>query len=427
MFPGRRECGERLKNIRELVDVPIPLHETPAARLLALQVDRNVAHFRGEDPRVISQVIALRVAHRMLEIPMYNRISGQPFYGPKSYERVDTYEDAQRKQSGVIRAIHQVATELEADASNKMEFENAWMYVTRNRRGDTAYRIYLSPEVMHVAEIFRDLAMSVPRDLGFQMKTFDDQAGYAELARNDKIILYASDTSVDRLFQTVREVYARHQSAFSGRLFPPGGLPTEMSGVSVARQSKEKSQLGNKTGTEIVAQDLDERITERASALVRGRFEAYRDRLMEVSVNDEGRFLCATLVKLGEGNKWHTDRQWPGPEHAFSEEVRKQVGAAFGRAVYRSLAGALVQGSRRQSQTDIHRFFCEELRSVSLTSPQRNAFASAPSAGAMVMFGLREDEIVRNAIRMTGVGMAIHSGMVSGQGAGEAFRAFLAE
>lgn len=414
------------RNIRELVDAQIPLERTPAADLLAFQVERNIDEARRERPDALPQVHALMTAFRMLDIPMYNRLSGQPWFGPKPYERVDTFEDMARRRSEIMSGIMKAARALEEDPTNKMQFENAWMYVTRNKRGDTAYRVYLSPNAEDVGEIFLDIAKSVPRDLGFQMKTFDDQAGSTELARNDKIILYGSEQEIDRLFETVRQVYARHQSAFHGRITPPGGLPTEMIGVGVARQSDQDSQTGKKTGTEVIAETVDARILSRGSATVKRRYIALRQNLSEVSNRDEGRFLCASMTKIAEKNKWHSHKKWPSEQERFSEDIRKEVNDAYARAVFRQTARALA------TETSISMRACketmmEELKSVKLTPAQRMAFQNEETIGGMMMFGVDEKTLISKALQVTGLAMTLHEGISRGQTPGDAFRNFLKE
>lgn len=415
---------QRKRNIRELVDAPIPLERTPAADLIAFQVERNIEQAQRERPTAPLQVHALMTAERLLDVPMYNRLSGQPFFGPKPYERVDTFDAMKVRRHEVVSGIAHAHRVLQADPTNTIDHKNAWMALTRNDIGATAYRIYLSPDVGAVGDIFLDIAESVPRDLGFQMKTFDDRAGYAEIARVDKIIVYGSEEEIDRLFATVRYVYVRHANAFHERMFPPGGLPTEMPGVSVARQSQVAHGSEKKTGTQVLAEAMDTRMRDRGTTVAKQYFLQFRHKLHEVTRADEGRFLHGAMARMAAGVKWHAEKKWPSEAEQLPEDVRKGVSGAYARAMFRQTARALALGDR-VSLKECKGTMMEELQSVPLTSAQRYAFQSAPTIGDMVMFGADEKDLVKTSIQMTGIALALHSGLRTGESAGDAFRHLL--
>jgi hypothetical protein len=365
-------------NIREIIANQIPLESTPAADLLAFQVERNVEQFRREMPAASHQLIALTVASRMLDIDMYRRISNNPSAGPKEFEREEKLKDMERRRSAILSSIHTTAETLEADVKNNVHYSEGWMYLDRNIRGKTAYRIYLSVVPEDVGSIFLEIAKTIPSDVGFQMKTFNDRVHYAELARSDKVILYGSEGSIDKLIETVRIVHKKHQRSFAGRKAPPGGVPTEMAGVSVADESEEQNPVTGKkkTATQAIAKKIEIRIQEKSAAVVKRRFSKFKKDLAGAANSEEGKILLLSAQNFLENLKTKKASIWNDFGVSDNALESTTINQAFAASVCKELISVFIGEKQDVSKIDCWKDFLVRLKNAGISKELRDNFAS---------------------------------------------------
>ncbi len=410
------------KNIRELVNAKIPLEKTPAADVLAFQMERNFEQAKKENPRATLSFLASIVVSRLKDIGMYQRLSCQGMFGPKSFERLETYEDMKLRVPIIAANIKKAEDKIKADKTNIVQQQSGWFYVTRNKRGDTAYRIYLALNPENVGEIFWDIAKSVPRDLSFQMKT-TDLNNVIELVRNDKIILYASEESADRLFATVRAVQARHQSAFRGRIFPPGGNPTEMNGVSVAREPEEINRRKS-SGTQEMANKIDKRLSEHRGDYLKNQIKRYEKNPAEASNSLAGQSLYFSIEQITSSFRWYTGVRGSKDDQGFSDETRKRMNTAVAGVFYRTAIYSLT-GGVKVSPEEMYGLFLGEVKKISMTHDQRSAFLKAKTIGDMLLYHHNFKTLMEQSLHQAEMALVLSEEIKKGRSVNDSFRTLL--
>lgn len=401
--------------LERLVSNRIAMEKTPAVEILKFQIDRNLEDIKVKNPRSSHEKLAIILAYRFLDMPMYNRLSGQWFFGPKPFERKDNPHDIEPKLPDIVRGLAKAEKTLEGLPGGKLQFENAWMYFTRHAKGKTAYRIYLSPRPDAVGDVFRQLAEAIPENIGYQMKTFDSGLSSAEAARNDKIIVYISEEAADSVWSSVQAVCQRNPEAFRGRLIPPGGLPTGVDGVSVARQPESDKE----TATMEAAKALTGRVKERAMSRAIERCGRFRDNIHRISQVEEGRMLQAIVNKLTQGMHW-----WLG--ETPTDAISTQLTASYQNVMYGLIAMALIQGESVSLRACRDRFVTEAQR-LPLTPNQLRFLRKAASMDRLLLVGSTPTLLVPRAIETLGLGICFDEAIAKNTSPSVAFRELIAD
>ena len=425
--PQSFENEPKPMNIREILARQIPLESTPAADLLAFQIEKNFEQFRREMPTASHQLVAQTVASRMLGIRMYTRISNNMFGNLKSFERPEPVEEITPRCSAILKGIRSTADLLEADPTNKMTYENSWMYLTRNNRGETAYRIYLSPALEDIGPIFLDIAKTIPRDVGFQMKTFDDQSAPAALVRSDKIIVYGSEESIDSIMEAVRSAYKKHRQSFNGRKAPPGGMPTEMTGVSMAKESeKEGAATGRKlTGTQVMAEKFETRIQEKSAVVVKRRFSKFKKDLVGAANSEEGKMLLFSAQNFLEELKNKKASIWINFGLSADAPESTTVNQAFAAAVCKELISVLIGEKQGVSKIDCWKDFLSRLEKAGIPKKIYDNFSSSKLIKDEFDNMHHIEDTIAKVIQLTGFAMGLDENLTKGVPPDDAFRKFI--
>lgn len=392
---------------------PKRLSEMPVMRILKSQLDKNQEDIIENHPGLPQQIIALSLAQRFNSIDAYKRVTEQPGFGLKEHEFFDSPKEIEPLLSKLQIELRQAALDIRSTRSNaRIDFDNGWLYVIQGQRNETSHRIYLSPAVDSMAEIFHKLALAIPENVAYQMKTIDIASGATgkfgstrswDLARIDKIVLYASEDSLSDLLNAVNKVHTDNRAAFTGRPAPGGGSIAPLSGVSIGLQPQKHADQ-EITGSMTIAQRLEE-------TLAKATEQRFLDE-MKGHPNTESAFrttaaeyLWAALTKEGDRLYWS----------AFSTEEAKELSQCYMQAIWYEAIKSSLNGQPKLPSSIEDTFFQYLKRTnLKLSPEQQSRLRGEPRLrDASAPDGLTS-KIYRRAILTAGMALAFNAQLANG-------------
>jgi len=414
------------EEIRRQLESGVALDKLPAIKILGLQIDKNYQDIYKKVAKVAQEMrplnnldIAYSLAVRFLKPSLYQRISEQPF-GLKDFERFDNPNDLASLMPQILEELGQARRTI-AQKRPEVKFSeyDGWLYLKQGHKGETAYRIYLSPKPIAIGRVFSDLAMEIPGNIGYQMKTFDHPSRQ-EATRIDKIIVYCSEDNFDAILGAVGRVYERHRDDFQGRLGPGGGAVELSEGVSVAKQPTQKPGQQEVTGTQEVEKRIKEKLDEKLPIVTRKAFKQYKS-VQEAYKSDEGRFLWAAMSDRKEG----VVKGLYFPDNlVVPKDQKDNLAQAYLETLYNATVRNYVEG-KRVLISDIKSTFLKAVRArnIPLTDKQFD-FLQNRSPYIYQEYYI-SDKIVA-AARYAGLAIAFYEKIKAGQAPSDAFREILA-
>lgn len=414
--------------IRQLENEP-PLPELPAVEILSFQIDKNYQDILEKAPRARPKDIAYSLAMRFklsvgsvfLKGSLYQRISEQVL-GLKDFERFDN-PDVLAPLMPQIRAelarAEQTITQKRPEA--KLWEDNSWLYLEQGRRGKTAYRIYLSPKPTAIGKVFSDLATEIPRDVGYQMKTFYQPDTPQEAGRLDKIVIYCSEDNFDPILKAVGRVYENHMDDFRGRIAPGGGTVTPLEGVSITKQPTQKPGEPKITGTQEIAGRIAEKLEKELPLITRKAFQQYKT-VQEAYKSVEGEFLWAAM---SDAKRRLVDNLY-FPHNLVSEDKKDELARAYLKTVYNATVRNYVEG-KQVSISDIKTTFLQAVKARKILTDTQFNILENQSRYTYIYEDSFISNFISGAARSAGLAIAFYRKLEAKEDPSEALREILAD
>lgn len=398
--------------LRDKLNEPLDLEHCPAVDILKHQIDANIPDIQSKlPPNAPRQQIAYSLAVRLSKTSMYQRISEQAMFGPEEYERHDKpseiNKNLEQHRKELLDGINQAAT---YGQEVKLVPQNTWLHYVRGHDEKTAYRIYLSPPPGKIGSLFQDIAQEVPSEIPFEMKTFDPRTCEAtDMSRLDKIIVYSDEQNFSPIWEAVQRAYQKHASEFNDRPAPGGGSISPHQGISLIKQPEATSTGLERTGTEVIAEEINQRIDNRTAQLAKTFFQQYKTP-QEAAQSDEGSFFSSELVRLG--NK---DDLWYLGEDSVTTPQKEALDECYREALFDSGIRSLV-AIRTLSLSGIRGLFIKEATANTGLSESQKRYISKASE-------LRDERIIDRvdaALKRTGLAIAFNHYLQSDKNPSEA-------
>lgn len=403
--------------IRRELEKPKRPGELPAVDILVGQLDKNQADILKKAPGATRQQVALSLSQRFLNQSLYQRISEQALFGPKDFERFDD----PNKLAPLLPAMKKDLADAEQTIlterpTAKIIRENGWLYVDQGKQ-KTDYRIYLSPDPTKVGKVFSDLALTIPESAKYQMKTFDDPTHAVEMSRTDKIIVYCPESDFDVILGAVGSVYQQNQESFQGRLTPGGGTISPAEGISITKQP-EKSATGKEvTGTQQVADTIEQVLNQRLTQITKGRLGKFQD-VRTANGSDEAKLLSSVMQLDHDG----VSKFWYAGKESLNDSQRTALTSAYLQALYSSVLHNSVEG-KPISTSEVRQNFLKSIQGRVQLRPNQLQHLTAEK---MIQF---QDQSIQDrterVILQTGLAIAFNESLAKGEAPGDTFRNLL--
>lgn len=402
------------EQIRRTLSMEVPVSELPATDVVARQLDRNQEDILRKAPSASRQQVALSLAVRLKGVGFYQRISEQAMFGPKDYERYDDPAILTQRLPEIRRGLDDAVKRImENRPTARIIRENGWLYVDQGKH-NTDYRIYLSPDPGSIGKVFSALALEIPENVRYQMKTFDNPTHGQDVSRLDKIIIYVSDGDLDTVLTALGRVYDSNQQSFAGRPAPGGGKIVPAEGVSITAQS-DKEVNGNKvTGTHEAASAIEERLPEIARKIARKGFVKHKD-ATSASLSDEGRFFWSMM----ELDQDRIARNMYAGKESLSEDQRRGLAEVYARILFTAAMYGFSEG-RPISVSVIKQSFLKAIQGRVHLRQSQLQYLLTERLSPFEIDSVQTT--VSDTLERTGLAIAFNNGLEKSQSAGATFR-----
>ncbi len=405
--------------IRQALEKTPKVKDLPATNILADQLDKNIPDILTKLPNAKTQEIALSLAARFFKRSLYQRISEQAIFGPSDFERFDNQKDFEGKMPEISAGIDAASKLItEKRPNTHLLVENGWLYAEQGTH-KTDYRIYLSPAPQQIGKVFVDLALNMPQDVQYQMKTFDRPTHPSDVTRMDKIIMYISSDNLPAVLKTLATTYKQNEVSFKDRPAPGGGIVSPADGISIGKQSQERGPDGSKvTGTQKVATEIEEALEKRLPEITRTRMGKYSN-ANEAGLSDEGKLLWHTM----EVNQDAIARLWYLGENKPTKEQAASLSRDYLKALWTAALFHYTEHVPISVDQIRQRFIKDAAQNANLDTSQMQYLLTQQSAH---LTERAVTERLNHSVYKTGLAIAFNEGLAEGKKPGETFKQLLA-
>ena len=406
-----------ISELTQLVNTEKPLDEHPACDILCRQVNKIFQYLKDKKPSATKEELIFETARIYNNKNTYARVTDM---SPQDFESFDNRRELTKKLPVIIRAIKQVYQEIEKRGNSKPLYEEGWLYAMRGNKGETAYRIYLSPETEKAADIFNALEMEMPQSTDFQMKMIDPVTGL-QACRMEKIIIYSDLQNIEDIWQAIAEVHNRFADAFKNRPTPAGGIQVPgMPGLSFAKQPVAKDGK-KKTATEEVADRIDEKIKQQLLPYHAYRFRSkFGKNAFAVSQSPEGQFLISALRDYFSLIKFYLG------EDKLTDSEQDQLRQIYANVLYGHIVIALCHGTFTLSTSKLKTDFINAIKQSRLHLKKSHwAVITKENVTNLIPVGGYIKRVLETVFKKTYLALEMYDSINSGKEPGDAIRRML--
>lgn len=248
--------------IREHLGEDKDISELPVIDILTEQIDQGRKNLLKKNPDLTYAKQAQILASAFCKESLYGLTINEPKILPPAFDEIPNQE----KVNSILNNIYASAKKLKEERKDiNVKEASRWLWITNgmklgteedhNYNSRVKYRIYLSPSPENIGDMLHDIGTTIPENIKYKMKTFDDTVNANEMLRADKIVIYCTNDNFNPIVNTISEVEVK-DAHLKDRPVPGGGNYSPMSGISFAKE------VPGESGSTIVASQLEKRLTE---------------------------------------------------------------------------------------------------------------------------------------------------------------------
>lgn len=253
-----RHYAEKL--LKQL-DGPLPeFDKWPIHQGVEILLRKMISYCRECCDQHSNESLASAVAVLFLSRDLYVRVINEP--ANQWYEFCHEFADFKplekeisQRMTDVLKRVTDSSVQLGLTVSDEPE----WFHIFRGPMAGpdmdlpkSDYRIYLSPDPKMLPQVVERLALEMPSDVFFHLKTWQPESWRRlGFARFDNMVLYIDRENFKAVWQQCHKLVLSLPEAFSKSPTPPGGLHSVFPGVSAVRNDRKE------TGTQFTSGCLE--------------------------------------------------------------------------------------------------------------------------------------------------------------------------
>ncbi len=227
--------------IRQALEIDIELKDTEAANILERHLNTEYVHISNREPNSSDLEKAMTTANNFLKTNLYDHISETNCPEYLKLEPIANLEAIATKiDSNILKNLKQAKKQKPISHNADANFSR--VYIFQGKETESDYCMYLSPHLVNVGAVLKDLIVQMPDNSAYQMKVVRGQEYPAQLSGRHPITMTFPKSELDNVVNAVNKLIEEKPLYFKNRPIPPKGKYSPHDGISFAKEIKQTSE-----------------------------------------------------------------------------------------------------------------------------------------------------------------------------------------